>query len=103
VKNVYVNVGREALTRADGTQRLPYPDGTILVKEASTDGEVTLIAIMRKISGVDPEHGDWQFVEYKRDGANEPFATSDALRDATCWSCHASVADDDWVFTALER
>jgi hypothetical protein len=102
VKNVYVNVGRDSLTRADGSRRLPYPDGTILVKEGSTDGTVTLVAIMRKISGVDPEHGDWEYVEYLRDSADEPFATSDALRDGTCWGCHASVADDDWVFTALD-
>lgn len=103
VKNVYVNVGRDVLTRPDGSQRLPYPDGTILVKEGSTDGTVTLIAIMRKITGVDPEHGDWEFVEYLRDSADQPFTTSAALRDGTCWGCHASVVDDDWVFTALER
>jgi hypothetical protein len=103
VKNVHVNVGRDSLTRADGSQRLPYPDGTILVKEGRTDGTVTLIAIMRKITGVDPEHGDWEFVEYTRDSADESFSTSASLRDGTCWGCHASVANDDWVFTALER
>jgi hypothetical protein len=103
VKDVYVNVGRGSLTRADGSPRLPYPDGTIIVKEGSTDGTLTLIAIMRKITGVDPEHGDWEFVEYLRDSADEPFATSDRLRDGTCWGCHASVADDDWVFTGLDR
>ena len=30
---------------------------------------------MRKIQGVDPAHGDWEFVEYKRASADAAFAT----------------------------
>jgi hypothetical protein len=103
VKNVYVNRGRAKLTRPNGRQRLPYPPGTILVKTGRTGSTVTLVAIMRKIKGFDPRHGDWQFVEYKRSSADQRFTTSASLRDGTCWGCHATVAKDDWVFTALDR
>ena len=96
-KNVYVTPGAER--GPDG-----WPDGTIVVKAAGDDpGAPTLIAIMRKIAGSDAEHGDWEFVEYKRDSPGGTFATSPALRDATCWSCHARALDTDWVFTADDR
>lgn len=103
VKNVYVNRGRAKLTRPNGRQRLPYPPGTILVKTGRTGSTITLVAIMRKIKGFDPRHGNWQFVEYKRSRADQRFTTSASLRDGTCWGCHATVAKDDWVFTALDR
>lgn len=96
-KNVYVSVPRERLTRGGA-----YPDGTILVKAARTDGEITLAATMRKIQGVDPAHGDWEFVEYKRASPGAAFATDPSLTGATCWSCHATAMDTDWVFTPLD-
>jgi hypothetical protein len=102
-KDVYVNLPRARLTRADGSQRLPYPPGTILVKAARDGGYIGLVAIMRKIRGADPAHGDWRYVEYKRDGRNERFTTSASLTGATCWSCHAIAEDTDWVFTPLSR
>lgn len=97
-KQVHVTPGT-APRAAEGT----YPDGTILVKSAETDGQITLVAVMRKIAGVDPEHGDWEYVEWKRAAPSEPFATDSSLTGATCWSCHAGAADTDWVFTADER
>lgn len=97
-KDVYVNRPRAELAASPGA----YPDGTIVVKAAGDGGLPTLVAIMRKVAGSDPEHGDWRFVEYKRDGADDAFATDAGLRDATCWGCHATAMDTDWVFTALE-
>jgi hypothetical protein len=96
VKDVYVNQPRSAIAGSS-----PYPDGTIVVKAAGEggSGDPTLIAIMRKVAGSDPAHGDWQFVEYKRGGTGDAFATDASLRDATCWSCHAIAMDADWVFT----
>jgi hypothetical protein len=96
-KDVYVSVPKSRLTRG-GT----YPDGTILVKAARTDDEITLAAIMRKVQGVDPAHGDWEFVEYKRSSPGAAFATDASLTGATCWSCHATAMDTDWVFTPLD-
>lgn len=101
-KQVYVNRTRAQITGPGGAQRLPYPDGTILLKTGTTGDTITLIAVMRKIAGSDPEHGDWQFIEWKRDSAGESFATDASLQDATCWGCHGLVEEDDWVFTGLE-
>jgi Cytochrome P460 len=96
-KDVYVSVPRERLTRG-GT----YPDGTILVKAARSGGNIVLAAVMRRIQGVDPAHGDWEFVEYKRASPGAAFATSASLTGATCWSCHQIAEDTDWVFTPLD-
>ena len=65
-------------------------------------GDLTLVAIMRKVAGSDPAHGDWEYVEYKRSGAGRDFATDASLTGATCWSCHAIAAGTDWVFTPAD-
>ena len=96
-KDVYVSVPRGRLTRGG-----EFPEGTILVKAARTDGVMTLAAIMRKIQGVNPAHGDWEFTEYKRESAAAPFATSSALTGPVCWSCHQIAEGTDWVFTPLD-
>ncbi|MEQ9335967.1 MAG: cytochrome P460 family protein [Miltoncostaeaceae bacterium] len=101
-KQVYVNRTRQQITGTGGAQRRPDPDGTILLTTGSTGDTITLIAVMRKIAGSDPAHGDWQFIEWKRDSADQSFATDASLQDATCWSCHGLVEEDDWVFTGLE-
>ena len=53
-----------------------YPDGAIIVKEAvRPDADFAgLVAIMRKVAGSDPQHNDWEFVEYTRGSAEEAFA-----------------------------
>ena len=101
-KQVFVSTPRESLARG-GVQRFPYPDGTIVVKAAGEDpGSPTLVAVMRKVAGSDPAHGDWEFQEYKRSGAGDAFATDDGLTGATCWGCHAIASGTDWVFTTLD-
>lgn len=99
-KNVYVNQPRGALQAGSGPRE--FPDGSIVVKAAGAGGDITLVAIMRKMQGQDPAHGDWEFVEYKRGGGGEEFATDASLRDGTCWGCHAVAEESDWVFTALD-
>jgi len=92
-----VHLNPRASRRQDGR---PFPDGSVIVKAGREGGVITLIAIMRKVAGADPEHGDWRFREYKRASASEPFTTSDSLAGATCWSCHSIAGPSDWVFTA---
>ena len=77
-----------------------YPDGTVIVKDAVAPGEdfVRLIAVMRKETGADPEHGDWLFVEYTRDAAADRF--EEIASGAVCWSCHVGAAETDWVWIA---
>jgi hypothetical protein len=90
-KNVYASVP----PGPDGV----FPDGAIVVKVANRPGRghLGLVAVMRRVAGVDPAHGDWEFVEYARESADAPFTV--LARDAVCWSCHAGAADADWVWT----
>jgi hypothetical protein len=92
-KNVYASLEAD---RASG--ELVYPDGTIIVKEAKRPDTsfVGLVAVMRKEQGVDPEHGDWVFVEYTRSSPTEPF--EEVAADAVCWGCHMNAAGTDWVW-----
>jgi hypothetical protein len=77
-----------------------FPNGTIIVKEATRPGKdfLGLIAIMRKQRGADPAHNDWLFVEYTRDSRKEAFA--ELASGAVCYGCHVGAEETDYVFTA---
>jgi hypothetical protein len=76
-----------------------FPDGAVVVKDANRPGRdhLGLVAVMRKIAGVDPAHGDWEFVEYARESADAAFTV--LARDEVCWGCHSGAAGSDWVWT----
>ena len=100
-KNVYVNQTRVTIA-PDGEQQFPYPDGSIVVKEAYRPNKnyVGLIAIMRKVAGSDPDHNDWEFIEYTRNASDAEFKV--IASDGICWSCHAQAEDMDYVITELD-
>ena len=100
-KNVYVNQTRDTIA-PNGTQQFPYPEGSIVVKDATRPGKdyIGLIAIMRKKAGTDPDHNDWEFIEYVRNAADAAFSV--IAQDRICWGCHARVEDIDYVFTELD-
>lgn len=100
-KNVYVNQTRDTIA-PNGTQQFPYPDGSIVVKDATRPGKdyIGLIAIMRKEAGTDPDHNDWKFIEYVRNAPDAEFSV--IAQDRVCWGCHARVEDIDYVFTELD-
>ncbi len=100
-KNVYVNKKRDEIA-PEGEQQFPYPDGSIVVKDATRPGKdyIGLIAIMRKKAGSDPDHNDWEFIEYTRNDPEADFAVIASGR--ICWGCHARAEDTDYVFTELE-
>ena len=100
-KNVYVNKTREDIA-PNGEQQFPYPDGSVVIKEAYRPGKgyVGLIAIMRKKAGVDPDHNDWEFIEYTRNASGAEFNV--IAKDGVCWGCHARVENIDYVFTELD-
>ena len=100
-KNVYVNQTRDTIA-PNGTQKFPYPDGSIVVKDATRPGKdyIGLIAIMRKKAGTDPDHNDWKFIEYVRNAPDAEFRV--IAEDGVCWGCHAQVEDIDYVFTELD-
>jgi len=89
--NIYINQVRATIA-PQGTLSFPFPDGTVIVKDILEAGK---IAIMRKAAGIDPEHADWQWIEYQTDGTV-------VSKDAGCWECHGLTKDTDWVYTKLE-
>jgi hypothetical protein len=96
VKHVYVRAPRGR--PAGGAV---HADGTVIVKAAGDDPlRPTLVAVMRKVAGSDPAHGDWRFEEYTRGAPGERF--EGPLTGEVCWSCHAVASETDWVFTAAE-
>lgn len=95
VKNVYAcNVTADQLRDGAGKQIIPYPDGTLIVKESRRDGQphVWLIALMRK------EAGTWQWSEYNRNFDDQDFGKL-AVKESVCTGCHNKVEAADWVYT----
>ncbi len=89
VKNVFATADREGAT---------FPDGAVVVKEGERGGDqAAIVAIMRKVAGVDPEHGDWEYIEYSRSDPQSPYTV--LAQDQVCWGCHMGAIDNDWVFT----
>ncbi len=97
-KNVYAcNVDPGALRDAAGRPVLPYPEGTLLVKESVQDGQgfVWVLALMRK------QGGRWEWAEYQRNFADQDFGRL-AVPESLCMDCHAQVEAADWVFTPFD-
>lgn len=100
-KNVYVNQTREAIA-PNGEQQFPYPDGAIVVKEATRPGKdfIGLVAVMWKEAGSNPDFGDWRFEEFLRNASDAEFRL--AFEGAVCTGCHSGAAATDFVFVTLE-
>ncbi len=76
----------------------PYPLGAVVVKEARTGGDITLIAIMEKVRKSDAANGGWRWAEYKRSDSGSSFAKV-SFPESGCAGCHASAKGTDGVFT----
>ena len=100
-KNVYVNKTREEIA-PNGQQQFPYPDGSIVVKDAIRPDKdfIGLVAIMWKEAGSNPAVGDWRFEEYTRNAPDAEFRLLAA--GAACSGCHSGAAATDFVFVPLE-
>jgi hypothetical protein len=88
---------REALAALKSGQ--PMPDGTHVVIRFHRDGVITRYFVMQKGEGwgadyPDGRTGDWQFQSFNADRTVK-------LDDNTarCQSCHASRADNQFLFT----
>jgi Cytochrome P460 len=92
------HLGTKRVWTTDRRKGKRYPNGTIIVKSASRPGKdfLGLVAIMRKRPGFDPEHNDWEFVEYTRESAGARFGL--AASGTVCWSCHVGAAETDYVW-----
>lgn len=83
-----------------GTQSFPYPRGSVVIKEARSGGDITLIAIMEKVRANDAATGGWRYVEYTRSGGDDDFAKVN-FPESGCAGCHMSAnttQKTDWVF-----
>jgi len=74
-----------------------YPVGTVIVKEITRSGVVSVVAVMRKIEGFSPRNNDWQMIEYIRDSARTRFGV--LAQGQVCYSCHVQARKNDFVFT----
>lgn len=102
-KRVWASPTRQALTQ-DGTQRFPYPDDTVVVKQGAEGDVVTLIAVMEKTGVGGAATGGWRYVEYTRATGDDPF-TKVGLSQSGCAGCHQNAntrQSTDWVFWALD-
>ncbi len=95
---VYVNSVGEAVNR--GQQSLPYPQGTILLKESfnnqsdlSADRNPDLTVMVKLPQGSSPETGDWEYI--RPDGAR---GTGSSGLAAFCRDCHLNAAAYDYNF-----
>lgn len=99
-RQVYVNSIGRAVNR--GAQSLPYPEGTILLKESFNSAvavaqrrnpELTLM--IKLAAGQSPETGDWEYVM----GANgQRRGSGDSGLGAFCKNCHLYAAAHDYNF-----
>jgi hypothetical protein len=99
-------VGNDIAVKAYRDSKLPFPDGTVLVKlawkhtqspefeSASIPGAATTVQVMVKDSKKYPASGGWGFGRFI-DG--KPV---DQAQHETCFACHeARVKERDYVFT----
>lgn len=74
-----------------------FPYGSLLIKEVYTDDKrLSLITVMYKEKGFNPEEHDWYWVKYKP-GGNVQMEGKVKL----CIECHEGMAENDYVFTGL--
>jgi hypothetical protein len=92
------HLGTKRVWTTDRRKGDRYPNGTIVVKSALRPGKdfIGLVAIMRKRPGFDPEHNNWEFVEYTRESPDARFTLT--ASGTVCWSCHVGAAETDYVW-----
>lgn len=97
-KDVYVSLAGSDLLDAAGTLRLPFPDGTRIVKERSDPEalQVDRIYLMEKIDG----SWSYSFFDRQPDGS---FSGQQLGSDNFCSGCHLGASDSDYVFTPYQR
>ncbi len=76
------------------------PAGSIIVKENyMPDGALAAITTMYKVTGFNPEAGDWHWVKYLPDGSVDGGGTMHGIIPG-CIGCHTGKADNDYIFTS---
>ena len=99
IREVYVNnLGKDVST---GAADYPYPEGSVIVKEAfkadssGAKGALSSITVMvKREMGYDAENGDWEYVNVRPD-----LRVRAQGRIGMCINCHGAAVLDDFVFT----
>jgi hypothetical protein len=98
---------------SDDEQAAPfktYARGTVLVKEGfkvDEKGRLTptfLATMVKRESGFDPEHGDWEYLQSSPQGKvllRGGFSSAGVR--AACADCHTNVAERDYVFSTTGK
>jgi hypothetical protein len=91
-KNVYA-------TRLPRRGARRFPAGTVVVKEIYRPNArfVGVVAVMRKLRGVNRPHNGWEMIEYSRSSRTGRFSV--LAQGQICTSCHMRARDRDYVFT----
>lgn len=97
-KDVYINLSPADFLAADGTTRLPFPDGTVVVKERNDPKELLVdrLYVMERIDGA------WNYSFYDRESGST-FGGRELGTDNFCANCHQGAEEDDYVFTRFQR
>ncbi|MBT3272384.1 MAG: hypothetical protein HN368_04455 [Spirochaetales bacterium] len=96
-REVYVNSTGAAVST--GGAALPYPKGTVILKEAfknsdGSKGALTAVTVMvKRENGYDAGNGDWEYIML-----NSKMKVKGQGKIGACISCHLA-ADNDQVFT----
>ena len=96
-RDVFVNSVGEA--SSFGAASLPYPVGTIFVKNSypESDGEMGdlsgVTVMVKRDAGYDPENADWEYINLSASLAINGQGTING-----CISCHDVAANRDYIF-----
>lgn len=72
------------------------PDSSFIVKENyAPDSTLAATTVMYRVSGYDPENGNWFWAKYAADGDVEAYG-----RVRSCQSCHSAPGDGNFIRTA---
>ena len=87
-----------------------YPVGTIVLKEnylleKGIPTRVSTVTVMiKKRKGYNPELGDWEFLQYEKDGKILLAGSSkNPVVQATCAFCHKNMESRDYIFSTFYR
>jgi len=105
-RDVYVNSVGESLMRGNGS--FPYPEGTVIVKEAFKDKKSydaqkkpELTIMVKQATGTAPDTNDWMFVMGASGKAKG--TGMDSKWGKFCGSCHVNAMAKDFTFMAADR
>lgn len=97
-KDVYANLKPEQLADASGKPKLPYPDGTVIVKERF-DPQIMAVG---RVYYMQKTRGAWSWGVLDRQ-SNGSYTGGRLGNPALCVNCHTDAKATDWSFTTYQK